>query len=110
MFSAIPDAMRGVSEAKPVDRTPIWLADGNPLANHPWKDRPDAALPGEADTIVIGSGFTGASTAYFWSKKASSDRRLVLLEMDDPAYGASGRNEGLVVMGRYFAMVQGTFA
>ena len=28
--------------------------------------------------------------------------------MDDPASGASGRNAGEVVMGRYFAMVQGT--
>ncbi|GIT29826.1 MAG: hypothetical protein Ct9H300mP1_18720 [Planctomycetaceae bacterium] len=28
--------------------------------------------------------------------------------MDDPASGASGRNEGLVVMGRYFKMVRDT--
>ncbi|MEA1950281.1 MAG: FAD-dependent oxidoreductase [Planctomycetota bacterium] len=105
MFSTIPVAMRGVSEAKPVDRTPIWLATGNPLANHPWNDRADAALPEEADTVVIGAGFTGASVAYHWAKKATTDRELVLLDMDDPADGASGRNEGLVVMGRYFAMV-----
>ncbi len=108
MLFTIPAAMRGVSEAKPVDRVPIWLADGNPLANHPWNDRPDTSLPDEADTVVIGAGFSGASVAYHWAKKAGADHRLLLLDMDDPADGASGRNEGLVVMGCYFAMVHGS--
>ena len=55
---------------------------------------------------MIGAGFTGAGCAYHWSKQGAG--RLALLEMEDPASGASGRNEGLVVMGRYFAMVRDT--
>lgn len=106
MFSAIPDALTTVSFAECVSRTPIWLAQGNPLANHPWRDRPDASLPEEAEVVVIGAGFTGAGCAYHWSK--SNGGRMVVLEMNDPASGASGRNEGLVVMGRYYAMVYGT--
>ena len=39
IFSAIPAGMQGVSEVKPVDKTPIWLAGGNPLANHPWSQQ-----------------------------------------------------------------------
>ena len=33
---------------------------------------------------------------------------MVVLEMNEASSGASGRNEGLVVMGRYYAMVKGT--
>ncbi len=51
-----------------VDRTPIWLAAGNPLADVPWCDDPSAALPATVDTVVIGAGFTGAACAYHWSK------------------------------------------
>ena len=108
MLGEIPEAMQDVTEANPVSRTPVWLAEGNPLANHPWRDDPDARLPEQVDTLVIGAGFTGASLAYHWAKKAPPERSMAVLEMDDPACGASGRNEGLVVMGRYFAMVHRT--
>ena len=56
--------------------------------------------------VVIGAGFTGAGCAYFWSKQKAES--MVVLEMDDPASGASGRNGGEIVMGRYFAMVKKT--
>lgn len=106
MFRVIPDALTDVTFARPVSRTPIWLAQGNPWANHPWKDRPQTSLAEEAEVVVVGAGFTGAGCAYHWSQCGRG--RLVLLERDDPAAGASGRNEGLVVMGRYYAMVRGT--
>ena len=106
IFLTIPAALKTAHFTRPVSRTPIWLAAGNPLANHPWADDPDAALPKRSDVVVIGAGFTGAGCAYHWAKAGRG--HMVVLEMDDPASGASGRNEGLVVMGRYFAMVRDT--
>lgn len=108
MFGVIPVSLQGVSFARPVSRTPIWLAEGNPWANHPWSDDASAVLPERVDTVVIGAGFTGAGLAYHWAKSAPQDRTLAVLEMDDPAAGSSGRNEGLVVMGRYYAHVYRT--
>jgi len=108
LFCVIPEAIIDVSIDRPIDRTPMWLMDPNPLANHPWQTSPDSSLPKSVDTVAIGAGFTGAALGYHWSKKASPDRVMAVLEMDDPATGASGRNEGLVVMGRYFSMVHHT--
>ena len=105
-FGAIPTALTQVRFQRPVSATPIWLAAGNPLANHPWEGDSRAALPDQVDAVVVGAGFTGAGCAYHWSKQRGG--RLVVLEMGDPASGASGRNEGIVVMGRYFAMVRDT--
>ena len=106
MYSVIPETMQHLKITKTVSLTPIWLVDDNPLANHPWQTEPNAQLASGADTIVIGAGFTGGALAYHWSKKAPADRSLVVLEMGDPSSGSSGRNEGLVVMGRYFKMVR----
>jgi glycine/D-amino acid oxidase-like deaminating enzyme len=105
LFHHIPTALQNVSTAPQISRTPMWLLDSNPLANHPWAKMPVAVLPAEADTVVIGAGFTGASMAYHWAKRAPMDRKLIVLDMDDPASGSSGRNEGVVVVGRYFKMV-----
>ena len=91
-----------------VSRTPMWLEDENPWEEHPWRTDGAARFPSRADVVVIGAGFTGSAAAYHWMRRAPEDRRLVVLEMDDPASGASGRNEGLVVMGRYFKMVRDT--
>ena len=106
-FSEIPDALDGNTFATTVDRTPIWLAAGNPLGNHPWVNDPNTAFPSVVEVAVVGVG-----CAYRWSKQDTSLRenggKMIVLEMDDPACGASGRNEGLVVMGRYFAMVRDT--
>ena len=107
MLGDIPEALTTVTFAPKVSRTPIWLAWGNPLANHPWDSDSVARLPEKVDAVVIGAGMTGASCAYHWSKLASG-QSMAVLEMEDPASGASGRNEGLVVMGRYFAMVRDT--
>jgi glycine/D-amino acid oxidase-like deaminating enzyme len=105
MLFVIPSVLKHVSFASPVSRTPLWLAEGNPLANHPWSDQPLAALPDEVDTVVIGAGMTGASLAYHWGKRAGASRMMTVLEMSDPGEAASGRHAGTVVMGRYFAMV-----
>ncbi len=105
-FGVIPDALAGVTFDRCMSRVPVWLAEDNPLANHPWRTLPGAVLPEEAEVVVVGAGFTGASCAYHWSKHAA--QRMLVLEMNDPAGGASGSCEGLVVMGRYFALVKRT--
>ena len=107
-FIIIPDAMRHLTITPNLSRTPMWLRDPNPLANHPWQHDPAAKLPAQCHTLVIGAGFTGAALAYHWAKHATPDQPMIVLEMDDPASGASGRNEGLVVVGRYFKMVRDT--
>ena len=68
--------------------------------------QPKAILPDDSEVVVIGAGFTGAGCAYFWSKHDA--KPMVILEMDDPASGASGRNGGEIVMGRYYALVKNT--
>jgi glycine/D-amino acid oxidase-like deaminating enzyme len=107
MFDRVPRAAKCATFDGPISNTPMWLLDENPFANHPWTD-PSAALPDEADVVVIGAGFTGGGAAYHWARRAPADRTMVVLEMDDPASGSSGRNEGLVVMGRYFKLVYDT--
>ena len=108
MWCAIPDAMRHTRFADKVSKTPAWLQDGNPLEDHPWATRPGANLPDDADTVVIGCGLGGCAVAYHWGRKAPPGHKLVALEMADPATGSAGRNEGLVVMGRYLYMVAQT--
>ena len=106
VFIIIPEAMTTVSFGREISRTPIWLIEENPLADIPWSKQPQAILPDESEVVVIGAGFTGAGCAYFWSKHDA--RPMVILEMDDPASGASGRNGGEIVMGRYYALVKNT--
>ena len=107
MLSAIPDALTTASFASRVSRTSVWLSSDNPVANVPWSHTPGAEIPREAEVVVIGAGFTGAACAYHWSKQTAAGN-MVVLEMNEASSGASGRNEGLVVMGRYYAMVKGT--
>ena len=107
MFVDIPEGLAGVTAGR-ITRTPMWLDEPNPLLAHPWRDRPDAKLPADADTLVIGAGFTGAALAHFWSKHAPPHRRMIVLEMGEVASGSSGRNAGLVVMGRYYKFVRDT--
>ena len=107
-FVNVPKGVACLKINGPVSKTPLWLSDENPLANHPWKNDSERQLPTFVDTVVIGAGFTGGACAYHWAKRAPASRRLAVLEMDDPASGSSGRNEGLVVMGRYFKHVHDT--
>lgn len=105
-FGTIPEALTSVAFDRPVKHLSIWLAEDNPFASHPWCTQPDAAVPEQVEVAVVGAGFTGAACAYHWAKLGKA--RMVLLEMNDPATGASGNCEGLVVMGRYFALVMRT--
>ena len=51
-----------------------------------------SAASGKAhDVIVLGAGIVGAATAYFLAKKGF---RVLLVEGESPAWGASGRNPG----------------
>ncbi len=45
------------------------------------------------DIIVVGAGIAGAATAYYLAK---SGQRVLLLEAERPAFGASGRNPGFL--------------
>ena len=100
----IPNALVGVTFAKPMSKVSYWLAADNPVENHPWASQPNASLPEECEVVVIGAGFTGAACAYHWSKRGGGP--MVVLEMNEAASGASGRNEGVVVMGRFYAYVK----
>lgn len=48
------------------------------------------------DLAIIGGGFTGVSTAYYFSEQFP-DKRVVLLEAKKLANGASGRNGGMML-------------
>ena len=104
MLVDIPNALVGVTFAKPISKVSYWLAADNPVKNHPWASEPNTRLPEECEVVVIGAGFTGAACAYHWSKRPGG--QMVLLEMNEAASGASGRNEGVVVMGRFYSYVK----
>ena len=106
MFGVIPEALTTVSFADPPSKVSLWLSAENPLRNHPWSADPEAGLPSEVDVAVIGAGFTGAACGYHWSKQVCGT--MAILEMNEAASGASGRNEGLVVMGRFYAFARRT--
>lgn len=104
MVVTIPNAMVGVTFANQISTVSHWIASGNPLENHPWASNPSSNLPQNAEVVVIGAGFTGAASAYHWSKYGVGP--MVVIEMNEAASGASGRNEGVVVMGRFFSYVK----
>lgn len=54
-----------------------------------------SALPSEADVVIIGSGFSGASTAYhLLCELKNPPKRVVMVESRQACSGASGRNGG----------------
>ena len=55
-----------------------------------------ADLPPTADVAVVGAGLLGAATSYWLARKGLS---VVLVERTAPAYGATGRNGGIVSVG-----------
>lgn len=55
-----------------------------------------AVLPGRADVVIVGSGFTGLSAALTLLRNG---RSIVVLERDAPGFGASTRNGGQIGSG-----------
>ena len=58
----------------------------------PAPDTPPLDGDRRADVVVIGAGFTGLSTALHLAEQGTD---VVVLEANEPGWGASGRNPGL---------------
>lgn len=73
----------------PIERACYWLAQRPPA--------PSAPLEGtrDADVAVVGAGLTGLWTALF-IKELDPRAEVVILEREIAAYGASGRNAGML--------------
>src|SRR5262245_18909148 len=69
----------------------LWAATATPPASYP-------PLRGEvkADCVIVGGGFTGLSTALHLAERGID---AVLVEANEPDWGASGRNGGQVIPG-----------
>ena len=62
----------------------------------PWQQ----PLRGHADVAIVGGGVIGAATAY-WIRRLAPDARVLLVEADRVASGASGRNAGFLLLGTH---------
>jgi len=69
----------------------LWAATATPAISYP---RLGAELL--ADCVVVGGGFTGLSTALHLANRGL---KAVLIEANEPGWGASGRNGGQVIPG-----------
>lgn len=74
-----------------IKETPYWWDTAASLPDY--ANRP---LPSKADVVVIGSGYTGLSTA---RSLAKSGARVIVLEKETIGWGASSRNGGQVLTG-----------
>lgn len=80
--------MAKIANERPALADSLWTA----TANHS-DPCPALAGPVDADTVVVGGGFTGLSAALHIAQAGQS---VVLLEAETPGWGASGRNGGQV--------------
>jgi glycine/D-amino acid oxidase-like deaminating enzyme len=80
-----PNTLKTIADAAPV---PFWLDDAQ-------RPQPMPALTSSinSDLVVIGAGFTGLWTALL-AKEEDPSRDVVILEAEEVATGASGRNGG----------------
>lgn len=71
--------------------TSFWQVSRSP--------RPDLTpVPDHADVVIVGGGIAGVSVAT-WLGRLAPERRVVLLEAERLAHGASGRNAGFLLQG-----------
>jgi len=61
-----------------------------------YRPEPPLATPVEVDVAIVGGGLTGVSTALHLAERFP-ERRIALLEAQQLANGASGRNGGMVL-------------
>jgi hypothetical protein len=89
---------------------PVTLPHPSPTTSY-WQDPPDAFLadylsaanaPEIVDTVVIGSGITGASIAHGILLRGSTAGKVVMLEARQACSGATGRNGLFSLHGRCF--------
>ncbi len=82
-----PETLISLRDARPI---PFWLDDPErPLA------QPTLTSTITTDLAIIGAGFTGLWTALL-AKESDPSRQVVILESEETAFGASGRNGGFV--------------
>jgi glycine/D-amino acid oxidase-like deaminating enzyme len=80
-------------------KIPVSLPTANPTVSY-WQDPPDAIadhrsapdLPSSADTVIIGSGITGAAVAWNLLSQSTDPGSIVMLEARQACSGATGRN------------------
>src|ERR1700730_14419991 len=66
---------------------PYWWDAAKPVAAQ------DGPLPGAADVVVVGSGFTGLRAALLLAR---GGRNVVVIDREDPGFGAARRNAGFL--------------
>jgi glycine/D-amino acid oxidase-like deaminating enzyme len=74
---------------EPIERACYWMAQRAPHGVTPLEGR------AEADVAIAGAGLTGLWTALFL-KELDPRAEVVVLERETAAYGASGRNAGML--------------
>lgn len=77
---------------RPIEQACFWLAGRRREADPPLVGRR------EADIAIIGAGLTGLWTAIFL-KRLDPKQEIVVVEQGTAAYGASGRNAGMLEEG-----------
>jgi len=74
---------------QPIESACFWLSRLPAREIHPLAGR------AEADIVVVGAGLTGLWTAIFL-KQLAPERQVAVVEQGVAAYGASGRNAGML--------------
>ncbi|KAK5045763.1 hypothetical protein LTR84_008855 [Exophiala bonariae] len=87
----------GFPVAKPLPS--VWTEEPHVLDDY----RSAETLSGEFDIAIIGSGFSGVSTAYHILKISSTAPAVVLLEARSHCSGATGRNGGHIKPDTYYS-------
>lgn len=77
-----------IANERPALADSLWTATAAPSP-----DRPALLGQAEADTVIVGGGFTGLSAAL---QLAEAGQTVIVLEAETPGWGASGRNGGQV--------------